>query len=108
MKARIHGEFFPQACSKATGPTSSLRSPRLAPNHFNTVFFNPGNQSGASIVNNNDSFAANVIRVYAGDFNFTDNTLGEGGLGATDAPASAVSATALYSAAKVPWRARTR
>ncbi|MES2369471.1 MAG: PEPxxWA-CTERM sorting domain-containing protein [Pseudomonadota bacterium] len=51
------------------------------PNSFNTVFFNPGNPSGASIVNNDDSFAANVIRVYAGGFNFTDNTLGEGGSG---------------------------
>ena len=51
------------------------------PNSFNTAFFNPSNPSGASIVNNDDSFAANVIRVYAGGFNFTDNTLGEGGPG---------------------------
>lgn len=51
------------------------------PNSFNTAFFNPGNPSGANIVNNDDSFAANVIRVYAGGFNFTDNTLGEGGPG---------------------------
>ncbi|MHB1085527.1 MAG: matrixin family metalloprotease [Thiobacillus sp.] len=51
------------------------------PNSFDSVSFNPGNPSSASIVNNNDSFAANVIRVYAGGYNFTDNTLGVGGQG---------------------------
>lgn len=51
------------------------------PDSFNAAFFNPSNPSGARIVNNDDSFAANVIRVYAGGFNFTDNTLGEGGPG---------------------------
>lgn len=51
------------------------------PNSFNTVFFNPGDPAGTSIVNNDASFAANVIRVYAGGYNFTDNTLGEGGPG---------------------------
>ncbi|MDA8128141.1 MAG: matrixin family metalloprotease [Betaproteobacteria bacterium] len=58
-----------------TGITSS------GSNHFDTVFLNPADPSGATVVNSNDSFAANVIRVYVGGFNFTDNTLGEGGPG---------------------------
>lgn len=67
--------FESRFSDQLTGITSS------GPNSFNTVFFNPGDPSGASIVNNDDAFAANVIRVYAGGFNFTDNTLGEGGPG---------------------------
>lgn len=51
------------------------------PNSFNSIFFNPANPYGTDIVNNSDSFATNVIRVYAGGYNFADNTLGMGGQG---------------------------
>lgn len=50
-------------------------------NSFDTSFFNPSDPYGASIVNNDDSFAPDVIRVYAGGYNYSDNTLGEGGPG---------------------------
>jgi hypothetical protein len=53
----------------------------FGPNHFNPVFFNPGDPFGASIVNSNDSFAADVIRVYVGGYDFSGNTLGIGGPG---------------------------
>lgn len=52
----------------------------FGPNGFDPVFFNPANPS-ASLSTNNDSFAANVIRVYAGGFDFTTSTLGVGGGG---------------------------
>jgi len=51
------------------------------PNSFDSIFFNPSDPTGASIVNNSDSFAANVIRVYAGGYSFTNSTLGQGGPG---------------------------
>ncbi|WP_310446202.1 PEP-CTERM sorting domain-containing protein [Thiobacillus sp.] len=51
------------------------------PNGFDPVFFNPANPDGATLSNNNDSFATNVIRVYAGGYNFATNTLGMGGGG---------------------------
>jgi hypothetical protein len=50
-------------------------------NGFDPVFFNPANPFGTSLSNNNDSFAANVIRVYAGGFDFTSGTIGLGGGG---------------------------
>lgn len=53
----------------------------FGPNGFDPVFFNPADPFGADITNNNDSFAANVIRVYAGGVDFTDGTLGLGGPG---------------------------
>jgi len=65
------------------------------PNSFNTVFFNPGDPAGTSIVNNDASFAANVIRVYAGGYScsgigsFCNNAIQRGqgivtGTGAVD------------------------
>ncbi|MBU2641927.1 MAG: PEPxxWA-CTERM sorting domain-containing protein [Gammaproteobacteria bacterium] len=50
------------------------------PNGFDPVYFNPADPN-ASLSNNNDSFATNVIRVYAGGYNFSNNTLGVGGGG---------------------------
>lgn len=84
--------FFSDASRKtALNDAASLFENRFAdqltaitssgPNHFNSIFFDPSNPSGASIEKNDTSFAANVIRVYAGGFNFTDNTLGQGGPG---------------------------
>ncbi|OGU23949.1 MAG: hypothetical protein A2580_00895 [Hydrogenophilales bacterium RIFOXYD1_FULL_62_11] len=49
-------------------------------NSFDPVYFNPADPN-ASLSNNNDSFATNVIRVYAGGYNFSANTLGVGGGG---------------------------
>ncbi|HQT31994.1 MAG TPA: PEPxxWA-CTERM sorting domain-containing protein [Thiobacillus sp.] len=49
-------------------------------NSFNPVYFDPANPD-TSLSNNNDSFAANVIRVYAGGTNFSTSTLGVGGGG---------------------------
>ncbi|MDP1923576.1 MAG: PEPxxWA-CTERM sorting domain-containing protein [Thiobacillus sp.] len=52
-------------------------------NGFDPLFFDPANPDpiGAELSNDNDTFAANVIRVYAGGYNFTNNTLGMGGGG---------------------------
>ena len=50
-------------------------------NSFDTVFFNPGDPYGANVVRTDASFGTNVIRVYAGGYNYSDNTLGEGGPG---------------------------
>lgn len=50
-------------------------------NGFDPVYFNPSNPSATALTNNNDSFSANVIRVYAGGFDFTSGTLGSGGAG---------------------------
>ncbi len=83
--------FFSDASRKtALNAAASLFESRFADqltaitssgsNSFNPTFFNPGNPTG-SIVNNDASFAANVVRVYAGGYNFTDNTLGVGGPG---------------------------
>jgi len=49
-------------------------------NNFDPVYFNPANPD-TTLSNNNDSFAANVIRVYAGGTNFSTSTLGVGGGG---------------------------
>ena len=57
-----------------TGITSSGQ------NDFAPVYFNPADPND-SLSNNNDSFATNVIRVYAGGYNFSSNTLGVGGAG---------------------------
>lgn len=50
-------------------------------NSFNTNFFNPANPFGADLNIIGDSIAADVIRVYAGGYNFSDGTLGLGGPG---------------------------
>ena len=51
------------------------------PNSFNTSFFNPADPNGADINIIGDSIGADVIRVYAGGYNFSGGTLGTGGPG---------------------------
>lgn len=53
-------------------------------NSFDTTFFNPGDPYGANVVDNDASLGTNVIRVYAGGYNYSDDTLGEGGPGGYD------------------------
>ena len=48
---------------------------------FDPAFSDPANPSATALSINNGSFAANVIRVYAGGVDFTSDTLGVGGSG---------------------------
>lgn len=50
-------------------------------NSFDTAFFNPSDPYGANAVRNDASLGENVIRVYAGGYHYSDDTLGEGGPG---------------------------
>ena len=66
-------------------------------NQFDAVFFNPSDANFSNVALNNQSFAADVLRIYVGSSNLGGGTLGVGGPGGFGCSGSGVFCSAAES-----------